>query len=254
MSKIRKVGPVRPKKKPPVGPDRPAGVATVIDKIPVAERRCCKLGLAHANPQNKSKVIYDWGKIQELWLADPSPTLIDFCDKYQISYSSACGTQMFSTNKKRAISQVLTGGYIFSVLRNIMALRARKSEEDAQRLSAAIAELSVFAHSAGSFARARMAKLDSSGRETVNIDARVGDVRHYSAIARDASETIRNLMSIRQDVGVDDPETDQYIDEILVESPAATKSKATSGNEQHHPSPDEDQPPEEEPGDPEQKP
>lgn len=206
-------------KPPRKGPRRPD---QTISKPNPNDRVCVKMGLARIFMRD-GRVEYDWAKISELWLVDPTPNLATFCRKYDISYATATRHITTSGPRKRSIVSVVRGGYVMSVVRGLLADQTRRAEEDAEKISRAISELSVFSHSAAAFARARMIKVGPRGEEMVNIDAKASDVSYYSRIAREASETIKNLLTIRSGPGGEGDEA-REITEMTVDAPAGTSS------------------------------
>jgi len=192
-----------------------------------ADRVCVKMGLARVVGP---RVEYDWPMIDELWLVDPDNTILGFCKKYDITYAQAHKRLTMSVTRKKAIQAVSRNGYMLAVVRGLLASHHRAAHEDAERFSKTISELTVFSHSAAAFARARMMKMGPGGEEMVNVDAKSSDVAYYARIARDASETLRNLLELK--VNVDGTEEQrQEIEGITIDEPKRPNA-GTSGHDE----------------------
>jgi len=176
-----------------------------------------RLGIATVGYFGKIKYIES--KVIDLWFADPSQTIIDFARRYELSYDRVYKILNKFVDRKKAVHGALSGGYMLSVTRALVQKSAERAEEDAAMVSSAISELAVFARSAGIFARARMAKMSPDGREIVNVDVKASDVLHYSAIARDVSATIKNLIEVRRPGGASADDAEAIIDELILDSP-----------------------------------
>lgn len=188
------------------------------------DRLCVKMGLAKADKPD-GRVEYDWEKINELWLADPAPTMIDFCRKYGLNYDHAHKMLKSTAVRKRAVHAVLRSGYMLSVVRRITEGNAERAEQSAAKFEQTVHELMVFSRSAASFARARMMKMGPGGVEMVNVDAKATDVAYYARIARDASETLKNLLSLK--IAVEGSEEERReVSGITIDVP-----EGTSGHE-----------------------
>jgi len=182
MSKkpVKRSGPVRPN----------------TDLMNPEDRLCVKMGLARVEKSN-GRVVYDWEKINELWIVDPSPNALDFCKKYGLNYQNTHKMLTKSAVRKRTVHAVLRSGYMLSVVRKLTDGHAERAEQSAAKFEQTVHELMVFSRSAASFARARMMKMGPGGVEMVNVDAKATDVAYYARIARDASETLKNLLSLK---------------------------------------------------------
>lgn len=190
------------------------------------ERICVKMGLARADKPD-GRVEYDWEKINELWLADPAPTMLDFCRKYGLNYDHAHKMLKSTAVRKRAVHAVLRSGYMLSVVRRLTESNALRAEESAVKFEQTVHELMVFSRSAASFARARMMKMGPRGEEMVNVDAKATDVAYYARIARDASETLKNLLNLKITVGGTEDEK-REVSGITIDAPEGTSEHEDS--------------------------
>ena len=193
------------------------------------ERICVKMGLARADKPD-GRVEYDWEKINELWLADPAPTMLEFCRKYGLNYDHAHKMLKSTAVRKRAVHAVLRSGYMLSVVRRLTESNALRAEESAVKFEQTVHELMVFSRSAASFARARMMKMGPRGEEMVNVDAKATDVAYYARIARDASETLKNLLNLK--ITVDGTEDEKReVSGITIDAPEGTSEHEDSEHE-----------------------
>lgn len=183
------------------------------------DRMCFKLGLA---TMRGGKPTFDWRKIEDLWIADPSTSLADFCRRYHIMYEPATKNIRTSSERKAAIAACVSGGYVLAVTRALVEKHRKNADRDAEMISSAIAELSVFARSAAAFARARMMKMDPSGKESVNVDAKSSDVSHYAEIAKNASTTIKNILELQAGYSGNVEEL-RDIEQMVIEAPKRRK-------------------------------
>lgn len=184
------------------------------------ERACIKMGLAREYAVD-GRVEYDWEKIEELWLVDPETSMASFCRKYGINYAAANKKLRTTPARKKAIHAVSRGGYMFSVVRSLMKSNVSRSMESVEKFEKSVEELMVFSRSAASFARARMMKVGPGGEEMVNVDAKSSDVACYARIARDASETLKNLLTLRVSIEGTGEEIEE-VEGITIDEPAGT--------------------------------
>jgi len=184
-----------------------------------ADQLSVRIGIATVG--RGGKIRYIESKLIDLWFADPSQTIIDFAHRYELSYNQVYRILHKTVARKKAVHGALSGGYILSVTRALVQKSADRAEEDAEMVSSAISELAVFARSAGIFARARMAKMSHDGKEIVNVDVKASEVLHYSAIARDVSATIKNLIEVRRPGGATGSDAESIIDELILDAPPA---------------------------------
>lgn len=195
--------------------------------IPAKDRECVRIGIARLFPNHPYKLKYDWPAIRELWLVDPAQSIREFAEKYQIAHASLVADGKLSAARKREVNAVIRSGFTLQMLRK-MVVRATVDHQSAtDRLVRVLDNLAVFSESAAIFARARMIKMDPQGNETVNVDAKSADVRHYSSIAKDVSETLKNLSEIRVNMGLDDDKNRNTIDEIVIEPPKALARRSS---------------------------
>lgn len=218
--------------------------------IPINDRECVRLGLAHYSTSKGTRLRYDWASIRELWLVDPSVTLTEFAIKYHIPLTILIRDGKLSLAQKKKMVGIIRNGFTLQMIRKVVVRADMDYQGAAERIVRVLDNLAVFSESAAIFARVRMMKLDPQGNEMVNIDSKSKDVGYYSTIAKNVSETLKNVFEIRAKFGLDNPKDKHTIDEIVIEppksmgrkkvtpiTPAGAAPAGTSGNEQAHPTP-----------------
>lgn len=194
--------------------------------IPIESRECFRLGLARRIKKGGSKLAYDWPSIRELWLVDPAGSVQEFAEKYHIPDTMLYRDAKLSAEHKQEITGIIRNGFTLRMIRKMVVQSGIDLQSSAGRVARIIDNLAVFSESASIFARARMIKLDPQGNESVNVDCKSSDVKHYSSIARDIADTLRSLMEIRIGMGLDNTKERHTIDEIVIEPPKSMSKRA----------------------------
>jgi len=196
--------------------------------IPPRDRECVRIGIASIIRNDGKRVKYNWAAVRELWLVDPALTLAEFAIKYQIPTVALSKCGHLSAAHKKQMLGIVKNGFFVQMMRKQIVRNVVQSEVASERLVQVLENISVFSESAAIFARARMAKIDPQGNEIVNIDAKSHDVKHYSSIVKDISDTLKNITGIRADLGLDRSSDRNPIDEIMIEAPRP-KSRRIAG-------------------------
>lgn len=161
---------------------------------PLEQRRVITMGLAHV--AKKSRVVYDWSRIRDLWLIRPETSLLTFAQWLEIPYSSIKKQDEFNLEEKLAITEAAATTWRDQMVKQLAVRSFGDDKAAAVSTAQAIRDMQETTTIAASYARGRLVKVNSEGRVVANAMLPPAEVDRLMSIISKCSNTLRNLVEI----------------------------------------------------------